>query len=354
MGFGSFLKDTFDSATTFGSLFGGGAPDRQTKAQNARNRAAAFRRGEITREQLLAGNVSATLKNEELKDLLVNNPNIVGPGGSQFFDVETNTIRLEESPFQKEQRLRQENLAKELFGSLSGALPSTDNELVRQATFDQGKSLLDPTFKEDRRRLEQQLADQGLPPGSEAFNEQLNRLEQSQGQQLQQLSLGSVLQGIQTAEAQRQARYNEIASLLGQAQLGGVGFDQFQPRASGVDIVGLGEAQRNRDFQRSANNQASRDARFAAIGQVVGAGFKAFSDAKLKTNIEIVGQSNSGIPIVEFDYIDPAFGEGRYRGVLAQDIQDKYPEAVIMNEEKDCLMVKYDLIDVDFVRLNHE
>ena len=314
MGFGSFLKDTFDSATTFGGLYG--RDDRQQRAQNKKDRYQAFLQGQITREQLLAGNVSSTLSNEQLKDLLVNNPNIEGPGGSQFFDLETNTIRLEESPFQQEQRLRQENLAKELFGSLSGALPSTDNELVRQATFDQGKSLLDPSFKDDRRRLEQQLADQGLPPGSEAFNEQLNR--------------------------------------LGQAQLGGVGFDQFQPRASGVDIVGLGEAQRNRDFQQSANNQASKDARFAAVGQVLGAGFKAFSDAKLKTNIEIVGKSSSGIPIVEFNYIDTGFGEGRYRGVLAQDIQDKFPEAVIVNEEKDCLMVKYDLIDVDFVRIDHE
>jgi hypothetical protein len=69
-------------------------------------------------------------------------------------------------------------------------------------------------------------------------------LQQSQGRQLQQLSFESV----QTAEAQRSARFNELASLLSQAQVGGVGFGQFQPQFSGLDLFGAEQAGLNRAF----------------------------------------------------------------------------------------------------------
>ena len=148
-----------------------------------------------------ANSLFANLSPTEQKDLLLNNPNIITPEGSQIYNPYTNTITLNESDFTQAQRLDQERLASELSRSLSGNLPTTDNEAVRQATFELGKKQLEPELKSQREALATQLANQGIPIGSEAYNSALNRLDRAQGEQLNQLSLQSLLTGIQTAEA---------------------------------------------------------------------------------------------------------------------------------------------------------
>ena len=70
------------------------------------------------------------------------------------------------------------------------------------------------------------------------------------------------------------------------------------------------------------------------------------SDIGLKENIELVGKSPSGINIYEFNYIDAAYGEGRYVGVIAQEVSDA---SVVMNNGY--LAVDYSKIDVDFKRV---
>jgi hypothetical protein len=72
------------------------------------------------------------------------------------------------------------------------------------------------------------------------------------------------------------------------------------------------------------------------------AGVGTGSDIRLKENIELVGQSDTGINIYDFDYKNE---EGRYRGVMAQEV----PEASTMYNGY--LTVDYDKIDVNFERL---
>ena len=67
------------------------------------------------------------------------------------------------------------------------------------------------------------------------------------------------------------------------------------------------------------------------------------SDISLKENINLVGKSNSGINIYEFNYKDKKFGSGRYWGVMAQEV----PQASLMSDEG-YLMVYYSKIDVSF------
>lgn len=303
-----------------------------------------------TGEQINTASLFRSLSPAQQKDLLINNPNIETALGSQYYDPLTNTIKLQESDFTKEQRLRQEALAKSLSSQLGGELPSTDPT----ARFEQGRELLAPQFQEDRERLEQQLADQGIPRGSEAFNEELNRLEQSQARQLQELSFNSV----QTAEAQRAARFNEISSLLGQQQVGGIGFNQFQPQASGLDLFGAEQAAINRDFQNMLSQRqasaAKRNALVGALGSLGSAGIgaaAAFSDRALKENIELVNYSNSGIPIYQFEYINKNYGQGRFEGVMAQDLIDTKPEALTI-DKSGYYKVDYSKLDVNFKKLN--
>ena len=68
-----------------------------------------------------------------------------------------------------------------------------------------------------------------------------------------------------------------------------------------------------------------------------------FSDKRLKENIIKVGQSESGINIYEFNYINEP---QRYTGVIAQDLLTSHPEAVSVHDSG-YYQVNYDLIDVN-------
>lgn len=73
-----------------------------------------------------------------------------------------------------------------------------------------------------------------------------------------------------------------------------------------------------------------------------------FSDERLKKNIKYVGKSNSGIPIVDFEYRDEMNIPGRYRGVLSKDV----PQAKEVHPAYGFDVVDYSKIDVEFKRIN--
>ena len=304
-------------------------------------------------------NVFAKLSPTEQKDILVNNPNILTPQGSQIYDALTNTVKLQESNFTKNQRLDQERLAMQLSRGLSGNLPSTNNEAVRNAIFQLGKLQLDPEMKSQREALALELANRGIPINSEAYNSAMNRLERSQGEQLNQLSLQSQITGIQTAEAQRQARFNEIASLLGRSQVGmGASLGQMQSGYQGLFLMGAEQANLIRASQERIarrNNQAMQNAAMwqaagSAIGGIAGGLGSFFSDIILKTNIKFENKFKNNLPIYSFEYINKNHGDGRFEGVMAQDVEKTYPQAVSISPEG-YKMVDYSQIGIEFRRV---
>lgn len=306
-----------------------------------------------SKEEITTANLFKNLSTEQQKDLLLNNPNIVTPEGGQSYDPLTNTLRLNESEFTKAERLRQEGLASQLSGSLSGDL-SNSGQAIQDATFNRGKAQIDPIVKQQRRDLAQQLADQGIPAGSEGFNEAMNRLDDSIARQYTDLSQAS----IQTSEAVRSQRFNEIASLLGRSQVGaGASFSQNAGSYSGLDLFGAEQAGINRNFQQSMLSkqlkQQSKDAKYQALGSLGGAGIGAFaaSDRNLKENIERIGTSEKGLAIYRFEYKNKELGEGIYQGVMAQDLLESNPDAVLSDSTGN-LSVNYDLIDVNFRRID--
>ena len=203
--------------------------------------------------------------------------------------------------------------------------------------------------------MAQQLADQGIPMGSEQYNEAMNRLDDSVARQYTDLSQASIA----TSEQVRQSRFNEISSLLGRSQVGaGTSFGGYQPNYNGIDLAGFAQQQSLQSQQlsfmgqqNSANRSAARtNALIGAAGSLGSAGIGALSDKNLKENIEQVGISPSGIVIYEFDYKDKSHGQFRYSGVMAQDLLETHPSAVI--QEKDgTLKVDYSQIDVNFRRV---
>jgi hypothetical protein len=301
-------------------------------------------------------NLFSSLSNTEKKDLLLNNPNIYTPEGGQKYNPYTNTLELFESDFTKNQRLDQEKLAMQLSSSLTGNLPTTDNEAVRQATFELGKKQLEPELRSQRQALATELANRGIPIGSDAYNSEMNRFERQQGEQLNQLSLQSLMVGIQTAEAQRAARFNEISSLLGRTQVGaGTNFGQYQTNYQGLDLIGAEQAALNRASQEGiARRQAKAQvqaAKWQAAGSLLGGIASAFSDIDLKTNIKFENKVINHLPIYSFEYKNSKHGKGRYIGVMAQDVEKTNPEAVGISPEG-YKMVDYSKIGIEFRRVN--
>lgn len=72
-----------------------------------------------------------------------------------------------------------------------------------------------------------------------------------------------------------------------------------------------------------------------------------WSDRRLKTDIRAIGQSPSGLTIYRFRYV---WGGPIYVGVMAQDLLETHPEAVI-HTDSGYFMVDYDRIDVKMTML---
>ena len=68
----------------------------------------------------------------------------------------------------------------------------------------------------------------------------------------------------------------------------------------------------------------------------------------MKKSIKLVGKSPSGINVYEFSYKNPSFGEGRFRGVIAQEV----PWASSMDKEKGFLKTDYSRLDVEYERVD--
>jgi hypothetical protein len=90
-----------------------------------------------------------------------------------------------------------------------------------------------------------------------------------------------------------------------------------------------------------------------------GGACRACSDERLKEDIHHVGESPSGIPVYTFKYReefssvlgDTVDTNSTYFGVMAQDLLDIAPEAVVSNPLDGYYRVDYCMIDVDFVKL---
>lgn len=274
-------------------------------------------------------------------------------------------LQVQETPFQSSLRGLGEqeilNLAQQLQGTTlgdvrsaqqieAGNLPElqtdfgTETKRLEDATFQAATQRLQPQFDRQRAQLEQRLADQGLPIGSDAYEQELNRLEESQNEQLSRLSLDAVAQG--RAEQDRLARLS--AALRGQAlneqfglssleqqarqqsfgELGSLlGFNTpfSQQSVIPIDVAGILQGGYQNQLAQSQAQQQAAQQQAQNIGGAASLLSFAFSDVRLKENIKFI-KSGAGYNLYEFNYIGD---NQRYRGVMAHEIEAVAPEAVI-------------------------
>lgn len=176
--------------------------------------------------------------------------------------------------------------------------------------------------------MEQKLANQGLQPGTQAYDDAMRNLTYSQGRARDAFMLDSYGQGLGTAQLERNQPINEIVALINGQQLQNLGQpNPPQTGVNGVDYAGLV----NQKYQADMQNYQSQMGGLFGLGSSLLGGLFALSDKRTKTNVKKVGKLDDGTKLYSYEY-KPEFGGKRglmHIGVMAQEAEKKHPEAVM-------------------------
>tara|TARA_R110002072_G_scaffold146624_1_gene293711 strand:- start:8023 stop:8838 length:816 start_codon:yes stop_codon:yes gene_type:complete len=152
----------------------------------------------------------------------------------------------------------------------------------------------------------------------------------------------SALIGNQEAANQKLER-GEASRLQGKERDGEV-LSRNMERDKTSTLLGMAQSETAGFADKAAGYEA---AKWDGITQVGQAGMSAAgSDRNIKKNINKIGESDSGLNIYSFEYIDKSHGEGLFQGVMSDEVP---PEAVVRKDGYDS--VYYDMLDVEFKRI---
>jgi hypothetical protein len=215
-----------------------------------------------------------------------------------------------------------------------------DNQDAANWAYDLAQQRIAPQQQQAQDALRTQLINSGLRPGTQAWDSEMTRLSQANNDQNNQLALTSRGQAFGEALATRNQPLNEITALLSGSQVsnpGAVSSPTPQAQVGGVDYTGLV----SQNYQtEAANAGGALGGLFGLAGSLGSAGIKAgmFSDIRLKTDITRVGTLDNGLPVYAYRY---KAGGPMQIGVMAQEVAQIRPEAVMIDDASGYLMVDY-------------
>ena len=170
----------------------------------------------------------------------------------------------------------------------------------------------------DRAAMEAQLANQGVVPGSEAYDAAMSNLLGGQQTARDRFMLDSYDTGLNTAMTERSQPINEIAALLSGGQINMPQFAQNQP--SGIpttDFAGLTNANFNQQQQNHQQEMANYNNIMGGLFNLGSSAIMA-SDIRIKEDIRRVGETDGGLPVYTYRYKG---GSVTHMGVMAQDVE---------------------------------
>lgn len=200
---------------------------------------------------------------------------------------------------------------------------------------------LAPQLQQGRDKLQQDLANRGIDIGSEAYD----RAMMQQSQRENDLLLGATTQGFGVGQQARQQGLQEQAYLRNEplntlnavrtgAQVQGPSFvnPAMQANTAGADILGATQMGYNAQLAASNAQNAANNAMTQGLFSLGGAAI--MSDIRTKENIKAIGWLPNGLPVYEYEYKaefkdHPLAGHGTHTGVMAQEVEVMYPNAVI-------------------------
>ena len=199
---------------------------------------------------------------------------------------------------------------------------------------------LAPQLQQGRERLEQQLANQGIQLGSEAYDRAIRNFDQKQNDIL----LGATTQGFDVGNRARAAAFGELAYQRNEpintlsavrtgSQVQGPTFvnPAMQANTAGADILGATQMDFNARMGAANAQNASNNAMTQGLFSLGGAAL--MSDIRTKENIEVIGVAKNGLTVYKYEYKNEfkdheLAGSGVYYGYMAQEVEQVYPYAV--------------------------
>lgn len=209
------------------------------------------------------------------------------------------------------------NIANEQSGRVGELLNNPFDYSNRDAenwAYDLASSRILPQQQKNEAALRTQLVNSGIRPGTAQWDSEMARLTNANTDQLNQLALTGRQQGFNEQLAIRNQPLNEVIGLMSgtQIQNPNATFAQTpQSQIAGVDYAGIV----NSNYQ---NQMSQYNAKMGALGGLFGglASTIKWSDARLKTNIEKIGETNAGQSIYSYNYV---WGGAVEVGVMAHE-----------------------------------
>ena len=202
---------------------------------------------------------------------------------------------------------------------------------------------LRPQIEQGREALSVDLANRGIPIGSEAYN----RAMMTQSQRENDLLSTATTQGFGIGQQARQTALQEQAFLRNEplntlnavrtgAQVQGPTFvnSAQQANTAGPDILGATQMGYNAQMGAANAQNAANNAMTQGLFSLGGAALIGASDIRMKENIKHIAWLPNGLPVYTYEYKDefkdhPLAGHGTHTGVMAHEVEAMYPNAVI-------------------------
>jgi putative N-acetylmannosamine-6-phosphate epimerase len=230
-----------------------------------------------------------------------------------------------------------ENMISQPFDTSS--LPTTGFN-AGQSYQDAYMQRLAPQIQQGREALNVDLANRGIPVGSEAYK----RAMMTQGQKENDLLAAATTQGFGTGLAANQQGFNQLAyqrnepintlnAVRSGAQVQSPTFvnSAQQANTAGADLLGATQMGYNANLSASNAQNAANNQMTQGLFSLGGAAL--MSDIRTKENIEPIGIDRNGLTIYKYEY-KPEFkdhelaGSGVHYGYMAQEVEQVYPYAV--------------------------
>lgn len=189
--------------------------------------------------------------------------------------------------------------------------------------------------------LRTRLINQGIRPGTPAWDREMTRLTNSNTDQLNQLALTGRNQAFSESLATRSQPLNEIIGLMSGTQIQAPNSSFAQtPQASvgGVDYTSLVN-------QKYQSDLANYNSGMNALGGLFGLGGKmiAMSDRRAKRDIRRIGTLKNGLPWYRFNYIWDREDERPREGLMSDDVRVLVPGAIVVDPVSGFDMVDYSM-----------
>lgn len=292
-----------------------------------------------------ASNVTTAETQQELNDV-----NQVGPDGTSSFQqtgtnadgtpqmTQTTALSAPQQAIFNTGQTSEANLANAAQSLTSQeatqlATPFNLDNAVSQKIDSIGQQTLDPQWAANSSAQAATLANEGVTPGSQAYNDAMTSFNSAKNNAYDQLFLQGDAQAESESLANQNETTNQISALMSGSQVGTPTFSSTpQTSVAGTDVAGITQnsyLDQNQQAQQSvAANNSMMGGLFGLAGTAATAGIKYGmqpSDRELKTDVQRVGTLDNGLPVYLYRY---KAGGPFQIGLMAQDVEVVRPDAV--------------------------